>query len=101
MTEDGRGVRYDDTLGAYRISGSTDENPSTTVVLAVADIVDEDPTSLPPLRSVVDPDALDALFAARPPVHVEFEYYGCLVSIREGTEVLVYPPGEADACPGR
>ncbi|MFB6302106.1 MAG: HalOD1 output domain-containing protein [Haloferacaceae archaeon] len=92
MTNGARNRRYDEALGAYWFSRSTDERLSTTVALAVADVVGKDPTALPPLRSVLDPDALDTLFDTGTPARVEFEYRGCLVSVREGTEVLVYPP---------
>ena len=86
--------RYDDRLGAYRVSNAPDEQLSTTVVLAVADVVEGNVAALPPLRSVLDPDALDALFGAEGSrLSVEFEYGGCLVCIRHGTEVIVYPPG--------
>lgn len=86
--------RYDDRLGAYRVSHTPDEQLSTTVALSVADVVDGTVSALPPLRSVLDPDALDALFGANGSrIRVEFEYGGCLVCIRHGAEVLVYPPG--------
>ncbi|MFB6080921.1 MAG: HalOD1 output domain-containing protein [Haloferacaceae archaeon] len=86
--------RYDDTLGAYRVSHTPGGELSTTVALIVSDVIGGDEAALPPLRSVLDPDALDALFAAdRSRLRVEFEYGGCLVSIRRGPEILVYPPG--------
>ena len=42
-----------------------DESMSTAVVRAVSAVENRDPLSLPPLADVLDPDALDAVFAAR------------------------------------
>ena len=55
--------------------------PSEAVVTAVARQTDVAPTHLPPLHDVIDPDALDALFAPTPTAGrmdggVSFEYSG-------------------------
>lgn len=60
---------------------------SQTVVMAVADAKKRAPTDLPPLHDVLDPDALDTLFAdtidgrTRPGGHLTFEYCDCDVAI--------------------
>jgi hypothetical protein len=60
------------------------------VLEAVAAREGVDATTLPPLADVVDPDALDALFAAAPErpstgdLSVQFDYYG--YSIRIGAD---------------
>ncbi|WP_049922375.1 HalOD1 output domain-containing protein [Halopiger djelfimassiliensis] len=80
--------RYDETDG-----------PTATVAVidAVADAADTDPTTLPPLYHVVDPDALDALFdgrnerGAESPLRIEFSYNGFDVVVRDGPEVVVEP----------
>lgn len=58
------------------------ESVTQAVVRAMSTETQTDPLELPPLYPVVDPDALDALFAApsessaRPSCTVVFEYYG-------------------------
>lgn len=60
-----------DTSSEDAYSGSA----STAVTTAVAAAKDTDPTSLPPLYDVIDPDALDDV-AACDTVGVSFEYAG-------------------------
>lgn len=65
----------------YRLD--PDESVTDGVIEAVSEVSDHDPTSLDPLYSVVDPDALDALFdsgySGNP--QVEFQYDGCKVEV--------------------
>jgi hypothetical protein len=56
------------------------ERTSEAVVAAVADATDRDPLSLPALYEVVDPDALDAIFADGG-VTVSFSYADCEVVV--------------------
>lgn len=71
----------------------------TTVALAVADATETPVDELPSLYSVIDPDALNAIFRPhsgdRPQAgtHVSFVIAGCTVSIRDGT-VTVTPDAE-------
>lgn len=77
--------------------GQEEESITTAVLAAVAGREGVDPIDLePPLHDVVDPDALEALFAdavdgtARGDVVVEFTYCGHRVRIDGGTgEVTV------------
>lgn len=75
------------------------ELPSTVVIEAVAAAADVDPHELDPLYGVVDPDALDDLFADAGAVgshrvgRVEFTYCGFEVAVSwdgSSTNVTVY-----------
>jgi len=59
------------------------DDVSTTVVLAVADVLDEQPVELsPPLHELIDPGALDRLFAdGGEDLQAEFTLYGCRVTV--------------------
>jgi hypothetical protein len=66
---------------------------SQRVITAVAEATDNDPTEVGPLYHVIDPDALDRLFAAtatngRSHGRVEFAFGGC--------EVVVHGNGAVD-----
>jgi hypothetical protein len=69
------------------VEAASAESASQAVVAAVAAETGADPMTLEPLYGVLDPDALDALFAGdestptAPPVRVEFTYAGCAVSV--------------------
>jgi hypothetical protein len=68
------------------------EDPSSSVIAAVADEVGIDPSELPePLYEAVDPDALDSLFAGTDsgPGSVTFLYCGCEVTVTSDDEVSV------------
>ena len=63
------------------------EGIATSIVTAVADITGRDPTTIDPLSTVVDPDALDTLFAStlegsrRTDGQVTFRWEGCTVTV--------------------
>ncbi|WP_137286284.1 HalOD1 output domain-containing protein [Halorussus salinisoli] len=87
-----------DGRAAYRVA-STDWNVSTTVVKAVTEVVGSDPLSGDcVLYDVVDPDALDRIFADRnggvgqTTDRVVFELQGCRVEVHADGELLVYEP---------
>lgn len=64
---------------------SLERPPVYAVVTAVADRTGQEPTELPPLADAVDPDALNALFAAGDGGtvrRVAFEYCGYTVVVR-------------------
>lgn len=72
---------------------------TTAVIEAVAAARGTEPTDLPTLYDVIDPDALDELFEAgggsdRPERCVEFAYAGCTVRVRTGPHVTVCMAGE-------
>lgn len=72
----------------------------TTVALAVSAATDTPVDELPPLYSVIDPDALNAIFqprgTGRPQdgTHISFTIAGCAVTIRDDT-VTVTSDSEA------
>jgi len=76
--------------------GST-ESVSTAVVRAVSAVDGREPSSLPPLARVLDPDALDALFDShadgRPRTggRLLFIYNSCHVAIDNGEFLTVQP----------
>lgn len=77
---------------------------TTAVIDAVTAVSGDDPTEIPPLYDVIDPDALDALFPADDERttdserRVEFTYDGYRVIVRNGprasVSVSVEDPGE-------
>lgn len=76
---------------------------SERVVAAVATATDTDPTELPPLYGVVDPDCLDTLFRAtqtgfpRAEGLVIFMMNGCEVTVDSNGTVDVTPPHEVNS----
>lgn len=46
-----------------RFESENGESPSMTIINALATAMDVEPTELPPLFEIVDPDAIDALFS--------------------------------------
>ena len=62
MSEKSTAINRDSVL-TYEVTGG--ERLSDGVVAAVAAVSDTDPTAMDPLAESVDPDALDALFAAK------------------------------------
>ena len=87
---DGADGQHRDERGVHRYAAGSEEELSTQIVLAVADVTGEEMTALPPLMSTVDPGALDTLFVSdQPGVRIEFEYAGCEVVVDRGREILV------------
>lgn len=76
-------------------NGSWDGPVSVDVLTAVADLEGVNPADLPPLRDVVDVDAIDALFdsrddaASRGPGYVSFRYEGYSITIYHDGEFVV------------
>lgn len=67
-----------------------------TIVMAVSDVADEDPLDLPPLNTVVDPDALNKMFQptvgdAPASAQLQFSMAGCEVVVRGDGDVVVTP----------
>lgn len=92
------GVEYDDEFDRHVVEFDVEGDRSTSevVVYTVAEVSDEEPTSLRPLGEIIDPDALDTIFE-RPPTrqtggaHISFEY--------EGYEVTVFSHGRLTLSP--
>lgn len=84
-------------MSKHHLSATTG-SMAIRVVEAVADQRGVDPMGLnPPLATVLDPEALDALAAADPEcaLAMQFTYADCLVTIT-GTRVDVRPLRERD-----
>ncbi|WP_435175762.1 HalOD1 output domain-containing protein [Halorussus sp. AFM4] len=81
----------------YELNGG--ERPSEGVVAAVAAAAGADPTDLDPLAETLDPDALDALFAAhldgtpRDAGRTEFSFCGYGVVVNGTGHVSVLDAG--------
>ncbi|RBI62119.1 HalOD1 output domain-containing protein [halophilic archaeon] len=86
--------------GTYHTQHDWDESEplSTTVMTAVAEAMDEDPTEMDPLYDRFDPDALDCLFRPMadgvPPAggHVSFTFKGYRVFIQSDGHIAIHPP---------
>ena len=86
--------------GTETVRRRADGPVSTTVVQAVADARGTAQLALPPLADVLDPDALDALYAGERPVsRVTFEYAGYSVSVAPDRTVTVTATGTAPQGP--
>lgn len=74
--------------------------PSTAVVETVAAAIDRDPVETGPLYDVLDPDALNELFApvgdrpVSPDLDVSFRFEGLTVTVRATGTVSVRAPEE-------
>lgn len=85
---------------------TTPDGPSEALMAAISAVIDDDPTTMPPLYSVVDPDALDRLFtpsghtAAGLAGSVEFEYHDKLVVVNASGRGYVYERDEPGDRPG-
>lgn len=79
----------------YEIGSS--ESISLAVVRAVSAVEGREPDSLPPLANVLDPEALDGLFAPRPGGtaraggRISFVYSTCRVTIDNGEYLTLQP----------
>jgi hypothetical protein len=97
-------VEYHEASGTYTTEfDSHARPPSVAVVDAVAAAVGRDPLELPPLYSVLDTDALDALFASpangqfRGPGSVAFEYADHDVTVRSHGTIRVEQASASDS----
>lgn len=91
-------VDFHESSGTYRTQFDEHTRPATeAIVKAVATATGTDQLELPPLYSVVDPDALNALFdgpthdASKQRLTVTFEYVDCRVSAKARGTVVVEP----------
>lgn len=98
--EDKTHVKEPDTGTARKQFDGRTEPPSIAVVSLVAAVAGCDPAELEPLSDVLDPDALDELFAPTPTGRhrtdgrVEFSYHGYDVTVYSYGVVEVEPTGD-------
>lgn len=87
-------VTYDPNAGAYcaRHDWSAPRSLSVTLVRALAEVTDADPTDVDQLGAHVNPDALDALFEPRSTA--ETRSAGRLELCIDECHVTVYGDGE-------
>lgn len=75
--------------------------PSMAVVVAVAKAKGVDPLELEPLGNVIDPEALDKIFAetddSRPSGWLTFRMAGCEVTVTSDGELSVTPKTDAES----
>lgn len=60
------------------------ESVTVAIIRAVAEATGRDPTDLEPIADVLDPDALEAIYAtasADNPIELTFQYEGCTVTV--------------------
>lgn len=79
----------------WQITIEEGESITIQIVQAVAACADERPTDLPPLRDVLDPDALESLYSSlsnefdRPVGMVRFSYVGFrIIVLGDGSLVI-------------
>ncbi len=78
---------------SFRGSWHNEATIGTAIVLTTAAVTGIEPTELPALSAVVDPDALEKIVQhAHTPTAVSFEYATCLVEIQSDGSVVVSPP---------
>jgi hypothetical protein len=86
----------DPETGRYNISYRP-ESLLLSIVTAVSAATGRDPVSLPPLAESIDTDAIESLFGPGSPdqhtTRLEFEFAGCLVTIRPDSTLRVVPNG--------
>ncbi|WP_336022719.1 HalOD1 output domain-containing protein [Halobellus salinisoli] len=82
-----------------------EEEPSTAVGLAVAEVTDTDALELPPLYEVLDPDALNQLFADEPrsnrsgEAQITFPFEDCWIAVWLDDGITVVPQEELNVSP--
>lgn len=88
-------VRDEENVREFEINSPT-ETVSDVVIEAVASKAGEDPLSIDPLHSTLDPDALDAIFGSKlhgaprnTGISVTFSYYGYEVTVWSDGQILV------------
>lgn len=74
------------------------------IVQQVAEREERDPTELPPLYDVIDPDALNTIIAGTTPsdrkaVRVTFTYCGYVVRVNSDNEVRIESSLESESSP--
>ena len=77
--------------GSGSTDGATEWSPSRAAIEAVAESERIDPVDLPPLGDVIDPEALNGLFADRESTRgrIRFRYHGYEVTVDERGHVTL------------
>lgn len=92
-------IRFDEEFARHVVEFDNEETRSTSeiVIYAIAEVTDEDPTSLRPLGEVIDPDALDTIFDRSASgdmgeAHLSFQYEGYEVTVFSHGRITVSDP---------
>ena len=92
------GIDFHESSNTYRTQFDVHTRPASEAILtAVATATGKDSLELTPLYSIIDPDALDALFDAparsesKQQLTVTVEYAECRVSVKAHGTVVVEP----------
>lgn len=89
-----RSIEYDERSQTYRVD-CQGESLATAIVMTVSAAADRDCDDLPPLYDVIDPEALETVFAPlhprRPNAQVSFSYADCRVTVRDDRTIVVQP----------
>lgn len=86
-------VTYDASSGLYYVDIPLDRPDSVAdaVVFSVAEILDQDPLSLPPLGQVVDTDSLANIFrstgSSQSDASISFAYSGFVVTVQSSGRI--------------
>lgn len=83
----------------HRHDWEADDSLATSIVVAVAAVVDTPPSELAPLYETVDPDALESILSPSTPdssgrCHLSFRYAGVGVSASSDGTIRVYPSAD-------
>lgn len=96
-------VEYHEQSGTYRTEFDFLGRPASVAVAeAVAAAAGMDPVDIPPLHSIVDPDALDILFAptsvgdVRPGGSTTFDFEGYRVTVRSHGTIEIEPLADVE-----
>lgn len=94
-------IEYNSDTGTYHASyDSSIESVSLAIISTIATITESDPRKLEPLHSIVDPEALNNLFApkqngiGRTGGEVRFSYCGYEITATSNNEVSAVPTEE-------
>lgn len=93
------GATHDPETNTYHAKYQPDEpeSLSTAVVYLVSVATGEEPETIDPLYEVADTDALEKLFQSKEMAgEIEFEYYGCEVTVVSDGEIFVTPIEDDD-----
>ena len=91
-------IGYDPATGTYRTQYDWEDpsSPYLTIVETVSAVNGQEPTSIEPLYSVLDPEALESLlYTGRDSnVQITFTFEECTVSVTGHGEVVIKPENE-------
>ena len=85
---------FDPDTETYHISHDAETSwpISTSIVLSLSSLVDDEPTKMAPLTGTVDPDELqDHISGSSHGTEMEFEWYGFRVTVRDDGETTFIP----------